>query len=213
MANRDINAQKHCYSDRQINLRVLLDLDQVLADFEGHFLKVFRRKYPDEPYTELEHREGFYIKEQYEKLKPGLGEKCENLWKVKGFFQDLEEVPGSIAAAKEMAQMEGVDVFICTSPIIQYKYCIREKYNWVAKHLGKDWVEKIIMTRDKTMVAGHILIDDKQTVNGVNPYPMWEHVVFSACHNQKSDLKGKRRLENWTDGSWKDLIEDFKKRI
>ena len=48
---------------------------------------------------------------------------------------------------------------------------------------------------------------------GLNLYPMWEHIVFSACHNVKTDLKGKRRLDNWTDGSWRDIIEDFKKRI
>ena len=68
---RDIN--KHVYSDTVINLRVLLDLDQVLADFEGHFLKEFRRKFPDEPYVELKDREGFYIKDQYDVIKPGLG--------------------------------------------------------------------------------------------------------------------------------------------
>lgn len=43
--------------------------------------------------------------------------------------------------------------------------------------------------------------------------PSWEHVVFTSCHNVRTDLRGKRRLENWTDGSWRDLIEDFKKRI
>ena len=72
MATRDINIQRRS-SGRQINLRVLLDLDQVLADFEGHFLKEFRRKYPNEPYVDLEHREGFFIREQYEQIKPGLG--------------------------------------------------------------------------------------------------------------------------------------------
>ena len=72
MANRDINFQKH-HSTRQINLRVLLDLDQVLADFEGHFLKEFRKKYPDEPSVELDDREGFWLRDQYDILKPGLG--------------------------------------------------------------------------------------------------------------------------------------------
>ena len=55
-----------------MNLRVLLDLDQVLADFEGHFLKEFRKKYPDEPCVELEDREGFWLRDQYDDIKPGL---------------------------------------------------------------------------------------------------------------------------------------------
>ena len=71
MANRGINFQKH-YSTGQVNLRVLLDLDQVLADFEGHFLKEFRKKYPDEPCVELEDREGFWLRDQYDDIKPGL---------------------------------------------------------------------------------------------------------------------------------------------
>ena len=56
-----------------MKLRVLLDMDQVLADFEGHFLKEFRRKYPNEPFVDLEHREGLHISKQYEQIKPGLG--------------------------------------------------------------------------------------------------------------------------------------------
>ena len=72
MAARDINFERH-YSGRQVNIRVLLDLDHVLADFEGHFLKEFRRKYPNEPSMDLEHREGIHITEQYEQIKPGLG--------------------------------------------------------------------------------------------------------------------------------------------
>ena len=40
------------------------------------------------------------------------------------------------------------------------------QYHWVEKHLGKSWVERIILTRDKTMVAGHILIDDTEHIAG-----------------------------------------------
>ena len=30
-----------------------------------------------------------------------------SIWTAKGFFQNLEEIPGSVAAAREMAKMEG----------------------------------------------------------------------------------------------------------
>ena len=48
---------------------------------------------------------------------------------------------------------------------------------------------------------------------GVNKYPSWDQVVFTACHNRTADIRGKRRLENWTNGTWRDLIEEYKKRI
>lgn len=52
------------------SFRVLLDLDQVLADFESHFLELFRGKYPDHPFIPIEKRKGFHLTEQYKGLHP-----------------------------------------------------------------------------------------------------------------------------------------------
>ena len=54
-------------------LRILVDMDGVLCDFEGHMLKMFRKKFPEEPFVEPEKRNTIFMNEQYEKLKPGLG--------------------------------------------------------------------------------------------------------------------------------------------
>lgn len=51
-------------------LRVLVDMDGVLCDFEGHFLKVFREKHPDLPFIPLENRNTFYLADQYSLLDP-----------------------------------------------------------------------------------------------------------------------------------------------
>ncbi|XP_060573932.1 5'(3')-deoxyribonucleotidase, cytosolic type-like isoform X1 [Ruditapes philippinarum] len=212
MARRDFHFHKE-YTNRPVNLRVLLDMDGVLCDFEGDFLEAFKRKYPDEPHIELEDREGFWLREQYEKMKPGSTPLCSAIYNSRGFFQNLSEIPGAVDAAREMAILEGVDVFICTSPLNNYKYCLKEKFHWVEKHLGRNWCEKIILTKDKTMANGHLLIDDRPNISGANVSPSWEHVVFTSCHNRTTDIRGKRRLDNWTDGSWRDLIDDFKKRI
>lgn len=53
-------------------LRVLVDMDGVLADFEGGFLKKFRARFPDQPFIALEDRRGFWLSEQYGRLQPGL---------------------------------------------------------------------------------------------------------------------------------------------
>lgn len=53
-------------------LRVLVDMDGVLADFEGGFLKKFRARYPDKPYIALEDRRGFWVSEQYGQLRAEL---------------------------------------------------------------------------------------------------------------------------------------------
>ena len=41
------------------------------------------------------------------------------------------------------------------------------QYEWVENHLGKDWIDRLILTRDKTMINGDVLIDDKINITGI----------------------------------------------
>ncbi|XP_035888742.1 5'(3')-deoxyribonucleotidase, mitochondrial isoform X1 [Phyllostomus discolor] len=150
-------------------LRVLVDLDGVLADFEGGFLRKFRARFPDQPFIALEDRRGFWVSEQYDRLHPGLSEKAISIWESENFFFDLEPLPGAVEAVKQMANLENTDVFICTSPIKRYKYCPYEKYAWVEKHLGPDFLEQVVLTRDKTVVSADLLIDDRPDITGKWP--------------------------------------------
>lgn len=53
-------------------LRVLVDMDGVLADFEGAVLRGFRARFPAEPRVELAARRGFSVREQYRALREDL---------------------------------------------------------------------------------------------------------------------------------------------
>ena len=58
----------HC----QRRLRILVDMDMVMCDFEAQLLINFKSKYPNEPFIPLEERRGFYARDQYAKIRPDL---------------------------------------------------------------------------------------------------------------------------------------------
>ncbi len=68
---------------------------------------------------------------------------------------------------------------------------VAEKFAWVKEHLGQEFVERIVLTRDKTLVRGDILVDDKPEVTGVCT-PAWMHVLYDQPYNQH--IRQKPRL-------------------
>lgn len=172
-------------------------MDNVLADYEGEFLTKFRKKYPGHFYIPLERRSTFYIHEQYPKE---LKEQIFGILTSVGFFENLPLVTGGKEAIEEMTEM-GHEVFICTSFIHQYENCVLEKYAWVEKNLGYEWVKRTILTKDKTLVFGDYLIDDKPQPEGVRK-PYWEHILYEMPYN--GSVKEKRRL-NWK--NWKEILK------
>ncbi|XP_078521341.1 5'(3')-deoxyribonucleotidase, mitochondrial isoform X3 [Lissotriton helveticus] len=194
-------------------LRVLVDMDGVIADFEGGFLKNFRARYPNEPYIPLEDRRGFWVSEQYGTLRPELSEKAISIWEAKNFFLELDPIPGAVDAVKHMATLDDTDVFICTSPIKKYQYCPYEKYAWVEKHLGHEFLDQIVLTRDKTVVSADLLIDDRLDITGAEPNPTWEQIVFTACHNKHHQVAPPgRRLDSWA-SDWKAILDSKRPQL
>ena len=66
----------------------------------------------------------------------------------------------------------------------------------------KSWVDRIILTRDKTLVRGDILLDDAPLAKGSSLEPVWEHVYFDQPYNRPgaSDADpSRRRLVAWKD--------------
>jgi 5'-nucleotidase len=105
-----------------------------------------------------------------------------SLLSQENFFRSFEPIEGAVEALKEMQAHPSVDVFLCTAPIIRSKFCAAEKVEWVREKFGKDgdeWVRRLIITSDKSLVHGDFLIDDAPEAKGKARKPSWDTMTDS----------------------------------
>lgn len=178
---------------------ILLDQDNVLADFDKGMSDNFAKQFPNLPLNK--ERLHFYWADDY----PEYAKAFRQIYTAKGFFENLEPMAGAICAFYELLD-KGHDVRICTSPIDEFQYCVGEKFAWVEKHLGKDGVKRLILTKDKTWVRGDILIDDKPIITG-SLMPTWTHWHYLHAYN--AHLPNKK--VTWTNRESWDKLQGFDK--
>jgi 5'-nucleotidase len=178
------------------NMIILVDMDDVLADFDGEFYRRWNLRHPEKPVVPPEERICFYIKDELsEEYKPLVRE----INTEKGFIRSLPEIQGGIKAVNELLNM-GNEVFICTAPLDSYYNCVLEKYEWVEEHMGFEWTKRLILTKEKALILGDILIDDKPDIKNEH-LAKWEQILFDKSYNRH--ITGKRRL-TWY--NWKEIL-------
>ncbi len=174
---------------------VLIDMDGVLCDFDALASERFHERFPGmRPLSTEERSFDFYLAEAYSSVHGSeAGHKISSITQEAHFFSELP----MIAGAKEALEALRVhhDVFLCTSPLSSFQHCVLEKFQWVEKNLGQFWTSRIILTKDKTLVKGDILIDDRPHIEGV-AMPEWKHVLFTQPFNVSVP---KPRINNWTE--------------
>ena len=77
----------------------------------------------------------------------------------KGYFRDLKPIPYALDAVKALMKDPRLDVYILTHGLAKSEFCFQEKLEWIREYLP-ELVEKTIITCDKTLHKGDILIDD-----------------------------------------------------
>ena len=120
------------------------------------------------------------------------------------FFYNLPPKDGAIKALKEILA-SNIRVLICSAPLLSSTYCAQEKLDWVRRHLGPQWVERVTITHNKAGVRGDLLIDDNPDAASGPEYPTapWRQVLFNAPYNMQVEEK-MPRLSHWR--HWRETI-------
>lgn len=178
-----------------MHLPILLDQDGVLADFVDGLFFELKQFTPHELYKLLPNPRTlpkFYVEEcvetgdeRHDKLLKDLINEVTS--DRVGLFDRLPPMAGATFFApmlKEKTKALGIGVRVCTSPMVENATCHSDKAKWLARVLGPSWAKEAIMTSDKTLVQGLVLVDDKPIIKGTVERPTWEHVIFDASYNQ-----------------------------
>jgi len=176
---------------------ILLDLDGPLADFDFGIDMKWNRLHPDKPIN-FSDRETFSFNNLYDKETV---EEIVNIFFSDNFFENLPLVPGSQEALSTIQSMPNTEVFICSSPMFRNPSSYTSKRNWVYKNFGEDMARRLILAKDKTMIRGDILIDDKIHIKGTLE-PTWQHILFTKKFN--SGVANQKRIDWLSD--WQQVL-------
>ncbi|HEX7730098.1 MAG TPA: hypothetical protein VF392_13780 [Terracidiphilus sp.] len=190
---------------------VLVDQDGPLADWESEFLRRWKSLFPELPCVELSNRMSFHAAQDYEDLvetpaeKTRMRSRAESIYHAKGFYENLPVIEGAVVALNEMLQA-GYDVRICTSPLTAFRNCVLEKYEWIERYFGSEFTRRTILSKDKTIVRGDLLIDDNPDLHQIHSRPpAWAQIVFDAPYNRQ--VRDRQRLGSWKE--WSAVVPSF----
>lgn len=167
-------------------------MDGVICDYTERMLELATERF-NLPRLRAESISEFYT----EKMFPPLFQvPVDELSLEPEFFLGLPPIKGSVDAINEMLRDPALSVWICSSPKKTSDHCHSEKFLWLRRHFGQKFAERLILSRDKTLVSGDYLIDDKPVICGEKD-PSWEHIIFDQPYNREIQDKKRITWENW----------------
>jgi 5'-nucleotidase len=180
---------------------ILIDMDGVLADFDRGCLEKMKELFP-KFIIMIDKSSMYHISEEYALRDETFKKIMDSIIKSPGFYENLPLIENAQGILNSL-EFDGYEVFICTSPPRETEN-INGKYIWIEKNFGPKWRKKIIMTHDKTLIHGDILIDDKPKITGAIE-PSFTHILFDQPYNRNEN---KPRITQWKDSKdWKEVIE------
>lgn len=145
------------------SLRILLDVDGVLAQTSEKILRLYNEKYGQK--VEIND----LIFWTYEDC-PKITEKASDFFIQKGFFKDLDVFDGAQEMVRALLN-QGHDIVIATA-VFCHGY--KDRYDWLRNWFPEISEENYVFTARKDLLVGDVILDDKvaNLLNSNISYPV-----------------------------------------
>lgn len=173
--------------------RILLDCDDILADFTGGMLRwISKRTGFEVDKDEIDNWRVFgdlgiqHLRKDFDRHIE-LGEFC----------YQLQDLPGARSAIERIEESVG-DVYIVTSPFRAPTW-VYERNAWLRERMGVP-TERVIHAKSKYVVCGDALVDDslKNLQEWKSAWPGSMAVLkYVGTHGIDSERRGIHRVKSW----------------
>jgi|GEM_PF-190788 len=133
-------------------MRLVIDMDEVLADPMAKFIKLVKRDYG----IDINHKDLNGI-EFREVLDSSISYKVNEYINEKGFFRDLDVIDGAADVVKKLS--EKYDIYI-VSAAMEFRNSLEDKYDWLSQHFPFIHWNNIVFCGNK-IVDADLMIDDR----------------------------------------------------
>lgn len=113
----------------------------------------------------------------------------DEVFRTPGFFEKLKPLPGSIDVINKLIDSTKYDIYIITAISDDSGLELVEKIKWLKKYIPKFNISRIIGCRDKYIIRGDVIVDDREyNLDTCSPYMnciLMDSVANKQCTKYK----------------------------
>lgn len=182
---------------------VLFDMDGVLYDYNARVEQLLQEAFGYQ--ITVDTAKAMYIEDCL--VDPHEIEVAKSIQHAKGMFGSLALEGGALFAWSSIAEA-GHNTQICSAPLRNNPWCIKEKRSSLARDFGCRVADEAIIDRDKFRHPGAVIIEDNSAPLHYDK-ATWRLVLFDRPYNQ--DVSGPR-IFTWHDPNLLATLEHVIKR-
>lgn len=172
---------------------VLVDIDGTVANFEESVADGVYERSAGKWFIPAEERVSRRIADDYQaRFGQEAADLVRSVMMGQYFFQELLLIEGAVEGVAELSK-RGWNIVFLTTPLTNSPTCGDDKRAWVTRYFGESHARRMVLAKDKTLVRGRYLIDDRTQYGMLNP--TWDHIMFGT--SAAADAHGGLRAATW----------------